>query len=71
MTNKERQEIRDEQDKLIKHLLSKGLTDLNIVIETPLQIITMGNLQSFIYPQFKSIIQELLKNKEMTKWIIR
>jgi len=71
MTDEERKKIRNTQNKLIKHLLSKGLTDLDIVIETPLQIITMGNLQSFIYPQFKSIIQELLKNKEMTKWIIR
>jgi len=67
----QRQQIRVKQDELIKRLLSIGLTELDVVIETPLQVITIGDLQTYVYPQFYDIIQEMLKHKEMTKWVIK
>jgi len=70
MTDVERRKIRDDQDRLIRRYKRKGLTDLDIVIETPLKAITIENLESSIYPQFYSLIKELLKNKDMTRWVI-
>ena len=62
MTNKEREEMRKIQDKVIASAERTGLPDSyeTNCIDSNNHHITVGDLRKYIYPQFKQVFEDYI-----------